>query len=160
MDYVLLLFVIIDDRLLEKKGQEKKHEKKKKFRSSFQYIHVRYNACTFYGWRTEKNCFVSGQMFTRFLWSVFTWSHWRPPFWRTKTVKRRAMWVKQANSLDSLEVELSQFLLRLSYIQSNLQRCFPAPKEFFLKFFSKWESNEPRSAKNESRLPWTGLGPG
>ena len=28
MDYVLLLFVIIDDRLLEKKGQEKKHEKK------------------------------------------------------------------------------------------------------------------------------------
>lgn len=29
MDYVLLLFVIIDDRLLEKKGQEKKHEKKK-----------------------------------------------------------------------------------------------------------------------------------
>ena len=159
MDYVLLLFVIIDDRLLEKKGQEKKHEKKK-FRSSFQYIHVRYNAYTFYGWRTEKNCFVSGQMFTRFLWSVFTWSHWHPPFWRTKTVKRRAMWVKQANSLDSLEVELSQFLLRLSYIQSNLQRCFPAPKEFFLKFFSKWESNEPRSAKNESRLPWTGLGPG
>ena len=28
MDYVLLLFVIIHDRLLEKKGQEKKHEKK------------------------------------------------------------------------------------------------------------------------------------
>ena len=47
------------------------------------------------------------------------------------------MWVKQANSLDSLEVELSQFLLRLSYIQSNLQRCFPAPKEFCLKFFSE-----------------------
>lgn len=128
MDYVLLLFVIIHDRLLEKKRQEKKHEKKK-FRSSFQYIHVRYNACTFYGWRTEKNCFVSGQMFTRFLWSVFTWSHWRPPFWRTKTVKRRAMWVKQANSLDSLEVELSQFLLRLSYIQSNL-----LPKSFSWNF--------------------------
>ena len=47
------------------------------------------------------------------------------------------MWVKQANSLDSLEVELSQFLLRLSYIQSNLQRFFPAPKEFCLKFFSE-----------------------
>ena len=28
MDYVLLLFVIIHDRLLEKKRQEKKHEKK------------------------------------------------------------------------------------------------------------------------------------
>lgn len=28
MDYVLLLFVIIHDRLLEKKGQEKKYEKK------------------------------------------------------------------------------------------------------------------------------------
>ena len=28
MDYVLLLFAIIHDRLLEKKGQEKKHEKK------------------------------------------------------------------------------------------------------------------------------------
>lgn len=39
------------------------------------------------------------------------------------------MWVKQANSLDSLEVELSQFLLRLSYIQSNL-----LPKSFSWNF--------------------------
>lgn len=35
MDYVLLLFVIIHDRLLEKKGQEKKHEKKKKSEAAF-----------------------------------------------------------------------------------------------------------------------------
>ena len=35
MDYVLLLFVIIHDRLLEKKGQEKKHEKKKNSEATF-----------------------------------------------------------------------------------------------------------------------------
>lgn len=35
MDYVLLLFVIIHDRLLEKKGQEKKHEKKKNSEAAF-----------------------------------------------------------------------------------------------------------------------------
>ena len=160
MDYVLLLFVIIDDRLLEKKGQEKKHEKKKIQKQLSIYTCT--IQCMYILWlkNREKLLCKWADVYQILMERFHMKSLTSTVFLRTKTIKRRVMWVKQANSLDSLEVELSQFLLRLSYIQSNLQRCFPAPKEFFLKFFSKWESNEPRSAKNESRLPWTGLGPG
>ena len=43
MDYVLLLFVMIQDRFLEKKGQEKKHEKKiqkQLVRCTMQYMYI------------------------------------------------------------------------------------------------------------------------
>ena len=156
MDYVLLLFVIIDDRLLEKKGQEKKHEKKK-IQKQLSIYTCTIQCMYILRLKNREKLLCKWADVYQILMERF---HMKSLTSTVLAYQNSKTGVKQANSLDSLEVELSQFLLRLSYIQSNLQRCFPAPKEFFLKFFSEWESNEPRSAKNESRLPWTGLGPG